>query len=452
QFKLQIYLLKVHTYEMTMYLIDNLWDKNMLNVPQAYGLIKLHKQPHKLRIITPVVNWINVKAAQDVAKFLQPFVDQLPHILPNSLALLNDPVMTELSQSPIVCSFDVSDMYNSIDQTECLIAIERLAFNQGWMDAVGSDTPNYRKWKQILTLASWVFETSLLGFAGNTFLQKRGLPMGSPLSPVLANLYLAHLELISIERLRIPVTFRFFRYLDDMLFIDTHGKLFRYYKGKHPSLHAIELFLDYITAEAGNSSLNFEFTGGANKVNEYVEFLDLRIGIVDVSSDPDNVKFAFSTAVYDKPTNLHIYTDPSTFYPFHYVYNWIQGENIRLIRNSSSNNNYELTLNRFKQFLIRRKYLEYDINRFIRLNPYEHRSRLLLSEKPHIDEATLELRESINKRRYIMVQNTGARPILVKAIRYIANFDQTEPFTPVVRKGKSIISVLNKARKHVKPQ
>ena len=42
-------------------------DDKMNEIPHAYGLIKLHKQPHKLRIITPVVNWINVKAAKFVA-------------------------------------------------------------------------------------------------------------------------------------------------------------------------------------------------------------------------------------------------------------------------------------------------------------------------------------------------------------------------------------------------
>jgi hypothetical protein len=83
--------------------------------------------------------------------------------------------------------------------------------------------------------------------------------------------------------------------------------------------------------------INFEPTGEAWKIGESVEYLDLKIKIGRGPDGLDKLKLS----IFDKPTNLHIYTDPSTFFPIHYVYNWIQGENIRFIRNSSDELSYE---------------------------------------------------------------------------------------------------------------
>jgi len=101
-----------------------LFPKNVesLEVPRAYGLIKLHKTPHKLRIITPVVNWVNVPAAQFVASKLQPYVDELPHVLPNSLTLVSDLQKLRLP-SHCLMSCDITDMYNSVNQQDALEGI-----------------------------------------------------------------------------------------------------------------------------------------------------------------------------------------------------------------------------------------------------------------------------------------------------------------------------------------
>src|SRR5829696_7440779 len=84
-----------------------------------------------------------------------------------------------------------------------------------------------------------------------------------------------------------------------------------------------------------------------------IEFLDLKITIDWIIEE---FKQELTVSVYDKPTNFHIYTDPSIFYLFHYVYRWIQGKNIRLIRNSSTESNYKHSLGLFKKFLLRRNY------------------------------------------------------------------------------------------------
>jgi len=153
--------------------------------------------------------------------------------------------------------------------------------------------------------------------------------------------------------------------------------------------------------------------------------------------------------LFDKPTNLHIYTDPSTFYPFHYIYNWIQGENIRLIRNSSTPLDYEKSLNDFKQFLVRRKYGQDLIDRFVALNYFEDRDELLRHEKPHYIRTNKTGKVTA---KYVAVRNSGTRPLVTKAIKSIDSFCQSMGLVdfriqPVITHGRTLVSVMNKAKK-----
>jgi hypothetical protein len=196
-------------------------------------------------------------------------------------------------------------------------------------------------------------------------------------------------------------------------------------------------------------SLTFEETGCAQHVEQLVEFLDLEIWIKCIKVVNGRPIMVLTTSVYDKPTNLHIYTDPSTFYPMHYVYNWIQGENIRLIRNSSNDKVYENSLTKFKEFLLRRNYCEEKVNHFLSLNYFDDRAQLLRGGKPHQQRV---FRNDNNNNRSVIVANNGSRPLITKAVRILNNLasilNATDvQFQPVVSKGTSIISVMNKTRK-----
>ncbi|EXX79015.1 hypothetical protein RirG_009680 [Rhizophagus irregularis DAOM 197198w] len=68
-----------------------------------------------------------------------------------------------------------------------------------------------------MVLIEFVFHTSYVGFGGRVYKQKRGPPMGSPLSPVLANLYMVQLEDTVIPAMKAK-NIHYYRYLDDVLF------------------------------------------------------------------------------------------------------------------------------------------------------------------------------------------------------------------------------------------
>ena len=68
--------------------MDKYWSWENHNIPQAYGLIKLHKDPRKLRFITPVTEWVNVLVAKFIALKFQRYVKQIDWILPSSKELV----------------------------------------------------------------------------------------------------------------------------------------------------------------------------------------------------------------------------------------------------------------------------------------------------------------------------------------------------------------------------
>lgn len=419
-------------------------------IPLAYGLIKLHKQPHKLRIITPVVNWVNCKAARFIAAYLQKYVENLKQVLPNSLKIIK---LLEAGATdwPMYVSFDICDMYNSVDQDECISGITWLAKNKGWWTS-----SNDLGWKKIIALTKWVFKSSWVTFDNKIYLQKRGLPMGSSLSPPLANLYLASLEVKSLSLFSLNGML-YGRYLDDIIIMSIDNQYIEpgTDNKQHPAYRRAINYLDTIKVHSGNSPIEFEETGLACLPGESIEFLDLKVTIENeiedvLNDDLDVVRWVrpITVEVFDKPTNLHIYTDPSTFYPMKYVYNWIQGENIRYIRNSSNEMVYKKTLEKFKEFLLRRNYLEKQIQRFVALNQYEDRNELLEGLKPHDNRK--EKRKGKTDNRYIMLRNIGTRNLMTHAVRIISANDidpDSAQLIPVVTRGKSITTVLNKARK-----
>jgi hypothetical protein len=414
----------------------------------------LHKQPPKLRYITPVVDWINRGIAEYVVRFLNPYVKRVPWILESSSDLLrllessvNGRQITVHYRSLWLGSFDISDMYNQIDQEESLKFIWEFAWSEGWIDQ--SNEPD---WRLVMDLTHWVYDCSFVTYQNRYFLQKRGLPMGSPLSPVIANLFMAALERKAINefinmKIAYGSLFIYRRYLDDIFICSAmENPRIADSEGCNPLEEDAGAVVALVMQAASSSNILFEMTGDAWRDGESIEYLDLRLGVYN-----RNKRKRIRTSVFDKPTNLHIYTDPSTWFPFHYIYNWIQGENIRLIRNSSEPEAYLSSLELFKQFLFRRGYCASLVNTQLQFNTFADRNALLRGEKPQLARKG----KGKNKRHntYITIENSGIRDVVTKQVKLIdfvsSEFDKNLlTFIPVVKKGKTVMTVMNKTRKN----
>ena len=434
--------------------LDKHWSWEFGSFPRPYGLIKLHKTPPKLRYITPVVDWLNRKVADDIVSFLNTYVGKVDWILSSSMELIKliDESVNNVRHQPQnkslwIGSWDVQDMYNQIDQRESIVFIEYLAQKQGWITST-----NRKRWSFYFSLITWVYATSYVAYNDEVWLQKRGLPMGSPLSPVIANLYMAALEVkatAEFESFRAyssSIIYR--RYLDDILIICRSSTIrIDDSEGCNPLEEDAAALNSFMMRAAVRSNIALDYTGNAWRDGESIEYLDLRLKVYN-----RNGKKWIGTSVFDKPTNLHIYTDPSTWYPFHYVYNWIQGENIRLIRNSSDIKSYQDTLVLFRDFLFRRKYCERQIQNFLQKNTWDDRAALLRGEKPHLERQGKGKGKKSKQDAFILIDNSGCRDIITQQVKLIDNIasvsvpDLGLHFLPVVKKGKTILSVMTNMR------
>ena len=147
--------------------------------------------------------------------------------------------------------------------------------------------------------------------------------------------------------------------------------------------------------------------------------------------------------------NLHIYANPETYYPNKYIFNWIGGEHVRLVRNSSNPQVYFKAINEFRNYLIRRNYPRDEIQMQLEKISYLHRSTWLLAKNRSDDTDFMDAR---NHR--VFIRNIPGRHFLVRLAKEawkIAFPD--ERFRPkvdyVVFRGKTLKRITQKHNKAV---
>jgi hypothetical protein len=257
--------------------------------------------------------------------------------------------------------------------------------------------------------------------------------MGNPVSPVIANLTLAMLEYMILTHYEIRKRMDLYRYLDDVIvFINAKYE------------NAIQIWNHYFTS-FNDAPLNYgdismiELLQTGIEINpgvgEGVTFLDLKL------SWDSNKNLIIEN--FDKPMNKHIYTDPHTFYPESYIYNWIHGEHIRLIRNCINSDLYNKNVNQFIEFLKRRNYSINKINKQLSITNYDDRNKWM----------TKKAKEKADC-KYILIKNDENRPIINKVVPDIIEAtnrisDSKLVVRMVTTKGNSILNELSRVRKNI---
>ena len=115
-------------------------------------------------------------------------------------------------------SFDVVALFTNVPKENAVISIKNR-----W-DQIGPKTKiPWNEFEQDLRLC---LDSTDFKFKGDTYFQKRGLPMGSPLSPILADLVMNDLEVERLSNLNLTVPF-YYRYVDDILLALPEGEVDR---------------------------------------------------------------------------------------------------------------------------------------------------------------------------------------------------------------------------------
>ena len=240
-----------------------------------YGLPKIHKDNIPLRPITSAV----CSPTYETSKFL---ANTLKHLQSNRYSVKNSQVFAEkvtkykLEPDEMFVSFDVVSLFTSIPTDLALTIVQqRLDLHEHLSDITTLSKTN------ILKLLELILNNCYFSYQGSHYQQIYGCPMGSPVSAILANIVMEHIEEIALSTAPHPPKW-WFRYVDD-----SHVGIYK--------LHVDE-FHDHLNSVHPSIQFTVE-----KECNNSIAFLD--------TTTTRHSDGSITTSVYRKPTHTDKYLD-----------------------------------------------------------------------------------------------------------------------------------------------
>lgn len=212
-------------------------------LPFAYGLPKLHKQGFPLRIIVSSINSPLHKIAAYLHNIISGSFPNSAKEIHSSYDLVNEVTKIEVPVDYALISLDVISLFTNIPLELALEGLERR-----W-DIIKINTKLTKE--EFFNAIKLVLHSTYFQFNNKIYKQTFGTPMGSPLSPIIADLVMKDLETVSIQKLTFTPTF-YYRYVDDIALAAPESDLttlVEVFNSYHPRLQ--------FTIELGGHSLNF---------------------------------------------------------------------------------------------------------------------------------------------------------------------------------------------------
>lgn len=250
-------------------------DQNKLAImnpkaPNLYGLPKLHKTGIPIR---PVVSYTNAPAYRLCRAFNFLFVENTNFIskfsIKNSLDLIDKVINVNVPCKCKLVSFDVISLFTSIP----ILKLKQIVY-----EFINIKIKDNEVKSELKLLFDTCLDQNYFKYGNNFFKFNNGLPMGSPLSPLLAEIYMNFLENIIFGD-KNPFTdciSFWYRYVDDVLCL---------WKGTDRQLNNFLIWLN-------NLDTNIQFTIETEQ-NCSINFLDITLTRL-------NNRLSFN--IYRKPT------------------------------------------------------------------------------------------------------------------------------------------------------
>ena len=166
----------------------------MQSPPKFYALPKIHKVGTPLRPIVLSRGSITYGVAKELAHIIKPLVGQSPHHLKNTQHFVQQLQGKKLESGEVITSFDVNTLFTSVPVHPGIqIVKQRLQQDTTLPQRTSMSTP------QITSLLEFCLTKTYFLFQGKYYEQVQGAVIGSPISPLIGNIFMEEFEVKTLS-------------------------------------------------------------------------------------------------------------------------------------------------------------------------------------------------------------------------------------------------------------
>ncbi|XP_054257628.1 uncharacterized protein LOC128982715 [Macrosteles quadrilineatus] len=186
-------------------------------IPHMYGLPKIHKPNVPLRPIVSSRDSACRELSKVLLDILKPLVGNTDSFIKNSKDFVEKSKSIVLADTDKLVSFDVESLFTNVPVSETLKIIETRLTND---DTLANRTK--LPVNVIMELLELCTQCNYFQLEGKLYRQDEGMAMGSPLSPIFANIFMEEFEQKALASARLKPRI-WWRYVDDTFVVFPHG-------------------------------------------------------------------------------------------------------------------------------------------------------------------------------------------------------------------------------------
>ena len=172
------------------------------STPKYYGLPKVHKEGVPPRPIISSRGTVTYESAKELSTILKPLVGRSPHHVHNTQDFIQSIKGIQLQENDCIMSYDVNSLFTSILIDPAITIIRKHLEQDKDLHLRTNMTVS-----NICCLLEFCLKNTFFQFKGRYYEQTEGAAMGSPISPIVANLFMEDLEVQAIMTSPSPLCF-----------------------------------------------------------------------------------------------------------------------------------------------------------------------------------------------------------------------------------------------------
>ncbi|CAH8868385.1 unnamed protein product [Trichobilharzia szidati] len=304
------------------------------NPSRMYGVVKVHKSGYPIRPIVDFRNSPTYELSKYLAMVLNPLKSHSKSRLTNSYELKHRLDNLKLDNEEKMVSFDIVSLYTRIPINMAIEAVRNELISDQDLE-LRTKVPL----EDIMLGVQLCLTSTVFKFQGKIYKQTEGVAMGSPISPVVADIFMNKWESIAIETFT-PTPKVWWRYVDDTFTVLRTQDIDRFFEHINSKVEAIQ------------------FTYELENQEGELPMLDC-----NVKRKEDG---KLNTSVYRKPTHSNRYLDFQSSHPMSVKVGLVKCLNDRAQKLSSTKENLNQELIHIKEALKLNNYPDKLVRKYVR--------------------------------------------------------------------------------------